>query len=395
MSRWLTVHLSPVRILVCLEVDYMCTRREFLLQSAVGVAVAACARRAQAASQAKSIIADKPMKTTRIAHTDLVISRLAYGSGYLAGENWSRAPASPETLAQASRLIHTAYDNGITFFDLADVYGYGQAELVFGSVLKQSPGLREKIVVQSKCGIRWENEPQPGTPRRIDYSRDYIVSAVEGSLKRLGTDRLDILLLHHPDPLMRAEEVAEAFDALQGSGKVRHFGVSNHSASQIELLKRSVRQPIVTNEVWISLMNPGLLMEGMESTESFLELPADDRANPAHSRTLDYCRVNDILVQAYSPLRGVPLGPLAADASPQRKQLAQALRDIAERRDTTPAAVALAWLMFHPAGIVPITEPRKVEYLVENCTADRVQLTREDWYSLLIAARRVPQPKQI
>jgi predicted oxidoreductase len=335
------------------------------------------------------------MKTYKIANTDLAVSRIAFGTASLGGE-WDKQPVSQDTIADATRIIHTAYDNGITLFDHADIYGFGKSEAAFGEVLKASPGLRSKIVIQSKCGIRWEDEPQSGDPRRMDYSRDHIVSAVEGSLRRLHTEHLDILLLHHPDPLIQPEEVAHAFDSLKREGKVRYFGVSNHTPIQLELLRKYIRQPIITNEVSIGLANPGLITEGNDSTlELFGLREGAERTAGAvvDTGTIDYCRLNGIQVQAYSPLRGVPFKAPPADATPQAKQLWTVLDDLAKDRNSTPASIALAWLLRHPASIVPITETKNPEHLIDNCTAYRINLTREEWYRLWIAALGVPPSK--
>ncbi|MBI4166688.1 MAG: aldo/keto reductase, partial [Acidobacteria bacterium] len=216
-----------------------------------------------------------------------------------------------------------------------------------------------------------------------NHSREHIVSSAEGSLKRLGTDHLDVLLLHWPDSLVEPEEVARAFDELQASGKVRYFGVSNHSPYQIELLKKYVRQPLVANQIQLGLAH-------------WYVTPNVLKASTTHGDegvvNLDYCRVHDIQVQAYSPLRGGLLNP-AAEASPEVKKAAQLLTETAKKHKTTPAAVMLAWLLRHPAGIVPIIGPTKLEHVIEDCAADGVELSRVEWYSLLRAAAAIHSPK--
>ena len=226
----------------------MSTRREFLTQAAVATFIAGTAATPAAAAEAKPAPgapagSAKPagaLKTYTVPHTDLVVSRLAYGNAML-GTDWN----SPDFISQSVAVMHAAHGQGITFFDTADVYGHGKSELALGQVLKDTPGLRRRIVIQSKCSIR-----EGGV---IDSSRDHITSAVQGSLKRLGTDRLDILLLHWPDSLMQPEEVARAFDELHAAGKVRYFGVSNFSPYQIELLRKYVRQPLVANQIQLGL----------------------------------------------------------------------------------------------------------------------------------------------
>jgi predicted oxidoreductase len=358
----------------------MSTRRQFLTQSAVATFMATAAApfssaEAQTGSRAAATPA-KPagaMKTYRIPHTDLVISRLSYGCAML-GFDWDSA----DFIARTVTNIRTALDQGITFFDTADIYGHGKAEVALGEVLKGAPGLRRRIVIQSKCGI-----VERGA---IDSGRAHMTEAVEGSLKRLGTDYLDLLLLHWPDSLVEPEDVAQAFDELQRGGKVRYFGVSNHSPWQIELLQKFVRQPLTSNQIQLGLAHwcteagasKGAVTHGEEGV-----------------RTLDYCRVHDIQVQAYSPLRAGNiskppnlLSP-ADDATAEVKKAAQALQDVANSHGTTPSAVMLAWLLHHPAQIVPIIGATRPEHVIDNCTADRVELSRAEWYSLLRAAAQI------
>ena len=356
----------------------MSTRREFLTQAAVATFIAGTAATPAAAAEAKPAPgapagSAKPagaLKTYTVPHTDLVVSRLAYGNAML-GTDWN----SPDFISQSVAVMHAAHEQGITFFDTADVYGHGKSELALGQVLKDSPGLRRRIVIQSKCSIR-----EGGV---IDSSRDHITSAVQGSLKRLGTDRLDILLLHWPDSLMQPEEVARAFDELHAAGKVRYFGVSNFSPYQIELLRKYVRQPLVANQIQLGLAH-------------WYTDPGASKAAITHGAegvtALDYCRLQEIQVQAYSPLRAANIGKPPnllnppPDASPEVRKAADALGDVARSHDTSPAAVMLAWLLHHPAGIVPIIGATKVEHVMDNCAGDRVQLSRAEWYTLLRAA---------
>jgi predicted oxidoreductase len=347
----------------------MPTRREFFLGSAAAAAAAAVA-----ASTSSSALAAQPaaLRTYKVPRTDLEVTRIAYGCAML-GLDWN----SPDFTAETIPLINVALEQGIRFFDLADVYGFGKAELALGQVLKDQPGLRNQITIQSKCGERFRESGM------VDNSGEHIVSSVEGSLKRLGTDRLDILLLHFPDSLVEPEEVAQAFDMLERSGKVRYFGVSNHSPWQIELLRKHLHQPIVANQIQLGLAhwNPvadpykGSLSHGFEGVA-----------------TLDYCRANDIQVQAYSPLRAgnISRAPsllnVAPDATPEIKRAAELLANIAKKYDATPAAIMLAWLLRHPAQIVPVIGGNKPEHVRQNCVADRIELTREEWYSLLRAA---------
>jgi predicted oxidoreductase len=327
------------------------------------------------------------MNTYKIPNTDLTVSRIGYGCAGLGG-HWDKVPVSSDTVSKAVVLIRAAYDHGITLFDHADVYAYGKSEVAFGQVLKQSPGLREKIVIQSKCGIRlgWPfQEPPPNDPHYLDFSYSHILSAVEASLERLHTDYLDILLIHHPDPLMQPEEVARAFDELKRSGKVRYFGVSNHEPVQIELLKRSLHQPLVVNQVSMGLAHSDLIAEGMDTMLHLLGGQVRGRGGG----TLDYCRLNHIQVQGYSPLRGEVLKP-SANPTLEVQCTAQRLTELAREKNVTPSAIALAWLLHHPAGIIPVVGSTDPEHLIENYLADEITLGQAEWYSLFALASRIP-----
>jgi predicted oxidoreductase len=361
----------------------MSTRREFLTQAAVATLMARTAAAPASAAEEKAAAGAStstkpagPMKTYTVPHTDLVVSRLCYGNAMIGSDS-----NSPDFDAQTVSVIKAAYEQGITFFDTADVYGHGKSEEALGQVLKDTPGMRRKVVVQTKCSIR-----EGGV---IDSSREHITSAVEGSLRRLGTDHLDILLLHWPDSLIEPTEVAHAFDDLHRSGKVRYFGVSNYSPYQLELLRKQVRQPLVANQIQLGLAHwyteagasKGAVTHGAEGVA-----------------TLDYCRLQDIQVQAYSPLKGANIGkppnllnPPPSDASPEVHKAIDTLQTVASSHATSPAAVMLAWLLHHPANIVPIIGATKVEHVIDNCAADRIELSRAEWYSLLRAVAQIEQ----
>lgn len=316
------------------------------------------------------------MEIQEIARTDLKVSRIAYGCAGLAP--WDHEPVNDLTVTKAEQLIRTAHDLGITLFDHADIYAFGNAEIVFGKVLQRSPGLRHKIVIQSKCGQVIPRDWRAGRPLGVDLRENHITGAVEGSLQRLGTDYLDILLLHTPDPLMNDVEIARAFSGLKRSGKVRHFGVSNFSAAQIERLGRHLEQPLVVNQINVGLGAIGPITDGMEFPLSLLAgRPA--KAAPlccAALGTLDYCRLRDIHIQAWSPLAGAL----------RLKSIAKLLEVLAAERNATPSSIALAWLLQHPAEICPVIGPSQVRHLEEDCSADRITLTRKQWLSLLSAA---------
>lgn len=324
------------------------------------------------------------MKTYRIPNTDLDVSRLAFGTWHL-GVTWDDTPPTQEIKDNASRLIHTAVEHGVTFIDLADIYTKGKSDALVGETLRQTPSLRDKLVLQAKAGIILGGDPNPGDPGRYDFSYDHLITAVEGTLQRLNTDHVELFLLHRPDPLVQPEEVARAFDTLQSSGKVRYFGVSNHTPMQIELLKRYVDQPLVINQIEINLLHNHLIVDGIVAN-------THDVHYAAAAGTLDYCRLNDIMIQAWSPLaRGVIFNP--PDDAPQHvKAVAQHIVDLANKYDTTTTAIALAWLLRHPAKIQPILGTMNPTRIGQSTPAVDIDLTRIEWYSLLEAARGTSVP---
>ncbi|MBD9477970.1 aldo/keto reductase [Pseudoxanthomonas sp. PXM02] len=322
------------------------------------------------------------MKTYLLAD-GLPASRIAYGCMQLS-RAWDATPVTADERRHAQRLVETALAHGITLFDHADIYARGKSEHIFGDVLRASPDLRDRMVLQSKCGIRFADDP-PGTPGRYDFSHAHIVASVEGSLSRLGVDHLDVLLLHRPDALVEPEEVARAFDDLHAAGKVRHVGVSNHTAGQIELLRRYVRQPLVANQVEVSLLHASLIDDGVVANTT-------GHVYASAAGTLDYCRLHDIRVQAWSPLAGGKLATTSEFADPVVRGTSTLLRQLAEEKGVTPEAIQLAWLLRHPAGIQPIVGTTDPVRLAACCAADDVMLSREEWYALFTAARggRVP-----
>lgn len=309
------------------------------------------------------------MRIYSIPHTDLRTAPLAYGCMNLAGVGRD----------QARRAVMAARELGINLFDHADIYGGGESEAFFGDVLATSPGLRHEIILQSKCGIRLADTPTPGTPKRYDLSYVHLVTSVEGSLRRLKTDYLDILLLHRPDPLAEPEEVARAFDHLQASGKVRHFGVSNHAGFQVDLLRRYLRRPLVVNQLELSLAHAYLIEEGLEVNRAPAIAPG--------AGTLDHCRSHGLLVQAWAPLAGGRYS--ATDA---RAPVSACLEQLAAEHRTSPEAILLAWLLRHPAGIQPLIGSTRPERIRACGQALDLTLSREAWYALLEAERGEPVP---
>lgn len=232
------------------------------------------------------------MEKIKIGNSNLEASRIAFGCMSLGG-GWNKNPISLQDEYKAFAAVDCALENGINFFDHADIYCLGKSEEVFSKILDKRPKLRENLILQSKCGIN-----NLGKTPYYDFSKDYILSSVDGILKRLKTEYLDVLLLHRPDSLVEPEEVAEAFDILKTSGKVRHFGVSNHNAMQIRLLNKYLNEPLIVNQLEISLANSSIIDEGLN---------VNSNTNPGPMRnfgTLEYCRLYDITLQAWSPLAG-------------------------------------------------------------------------------------------
>lgn len=267
-------------------------------------------------------------------------------------------------------LVRTAMEQGINFFDHADIYGGGRSESVFARAIHMNPALREKMILQSKCGIR---------PGQYDFSKEHILSSVEGSLKRLNTEYLDVLLLHRPDTLMEPEEVGEAFERLHESGKVRYFGVSNQNPLTMQLLQSGLKQKLCFNQMQLSLTNSGMIDQGLYANMQV------DRGIWRDGGVLEYCRLNRITLQAWSPMQygffeGVFLG------NEKFPELNKKIDEIAGCYGVTGTAVAIAWIMRHPAGIQPILGTTNVKRLVESCRAADFTLTRTEWYELYQAA---------
>ena len=274
-----------------------------------------------------------------------------------------------------SRHVHTALEAGVNFFDHADIYGGGECESAFGRLLAAEPGLRDKMLLQSKCGIR---------KGMYDFSKAHILESVEGILSRLGTDHLDLLLLHRPDALMEPEEVAEAFEALETSGKVLRFGVSNFNARQMELLGTSVKQKLMVNQLQFGLMCTGLIDHAIAANTEFPH--AADR----DGEVLDYCRLKGVTVQAWSPFQyGFFEGVFLDD--PKFPELNQKLEELGEKYKASKQAMAAAWILRHPAKMQVICGTANAQRLADLCTACDVELSREDWYALYLAAgNRLP-----
>ena len=311
------------------------------------------------------------MQTYRLGTSDLNVSRIGYGC-MLIGGSWDDAPLTDSMRQTARQSVQTALDAGVNFFDHADIYCNGKSETVFGELCKDSPHLRQQIYLQTKCGIR---------SGRYDFSYEHIVHSVEGSLKRLQTDYIDVLLLHRPDPLVEPGEVARAFDELSQSGKVRWFGVSNHTAAQMELLRKFLNQPIVTDQVEFNLIHTQLLDEGIVFNQNNQRLTRNEGV-------MEYCRLHNITLQAWSPLAGGRLaGNPRPDDGPHIQNASELVSQMAKDKGVSREAILTAWILHHPARIQPLPGTTNPERILAASEADRVSLTREEWYRLFIAGR--------
>ena len=298
------------------------------------------------------------MKYIKVPDTDMNASEISLGCMRISGL----------TNQQISTLIHTALDEGINFFDHADIYRGGKSEEKFAEALDLNASLREKMIIQTKCGIR---------EGYSDFSKEHILEAVEGSLKRLRTDYIDVLLLHRPDALVEPEEVAEAFTILEGSGKVKYFGVSNQNPMQIELLTKFVKQKVYFNQLQLSITNSEMI-----DAELNVNMQIDSSIN-RDGGILDYCRLKDIIIQPWSPVHYT--GGIFLD-NPKFPELNEKLNQMAAAKGVTNTAIAIAWLLRHPAHMQPIigtTNPQRVK---DSCQASGITLSRQEWYEIYLAA---------
>ncbi len=297
------------------------------------------------------------MKTLKIENTDLEVSAISLGCMRLYSK----------TVDEVEALVLAALEAGINFFDHADIYGRGHCETLFGEVLKRNPELRERMIIQTKCAI------VPG--QRYDFSKEYILKCVDESLERLQTSYIDILLLHRPDALCDPKEVAEAFNELYTSGKVKYFGVSNHTPYQIELLKKYCKQPLIINQLQFSIVHSGMIDSGLNMNMK------EEFAIDKDGGVLDYCRLNDVLIQAWSSIQASWAEGSFID-HPDYPKLNKTLLDLSIKYGVTKAAIAIAWILRHPAGIQAIVGTTSVEHLKELCEATNISLERQEWYDL-------------
>jgi len=294
------------------------------------------------------------METIKLGKSDISSSRLVYGCMRIAGN-------TEETRETGKKAVRAAIEEGITHFDHADIYGAGRSEEVFGAVLKDMPGIREKIIITSKCGIIPNRDGETG---RYDFSKEYITKCVEGSLSRLGIEALDLLLLHRPDFLFTAEIVSETFQELQAVGKVLNFGVSNFRPSQVSLLQSACPMPLLMNQVEINIHNIDSLMDG----------------------TLDQCQELNISPQAWCPLGGVVYPGWGNTFTEEDEARIKTEFDLQSKTyNAEHWVIMLAWLLKHPSSILPIIGTTNPERIKMAKQALEIEYTHKDWYRLLEA----------
>ncbi|WP_155971871.1 aldo/keto reductase [Streptococcus ruminantium] len=274
---------------------------------------------------------------------------------------------------EAARVLETAVGQGINFFDHADIYGGGESEVRFAQAAKMVGIRREDIFLQSKCGIR---------KGYFDFSKDYILESVDGILRRLNTDYLDVLALHRPDALMEAKEVAEAFYKLKKEGKVHHFGVSNQNIYQMELLQYYLEQPLAVNQLQLSPAHTPLIDAGFHVNMK------DDAATMRDGGLIDYCQLKKITIQAWSPFL-IDLQQGVFDNHPDYVALNQTIRKIAERYHVSHETIVVAWILRHPAKIQTIVGSMNPERLTKIAQAKQIELTRPEWYEIYRSAGNI------
>jgi predicted oxidoreductase len=312
------------------------------------------------------------MKTQSLGTTDIHVTRLCYGAMRIAG-GWDRAKVDATAIERGICSLESAVEAGYNFIDHADIYGDTMSEAIHGLALDRHPDWRDKLVVATKCGIRFEDEP-PGTPHRYDFSGEHIRWSIDESLKRLKLERVDLYQLHRPDWLADPEDIAAALVDIHQAGKVRYFGVSNFRPSLVDAVQSALPFPLVSNQVQIHLLRLDTFEDG----------------------TLDQCLEKKMTPLAWSPLAG---GRLAAAFDekfplPQSEhdlaavaRLRPVLADTAQAYSVTPLAIVLAWLMRHPSKIIPIYGSTRPEAIREATKADAITLDRDSWYRILRAAR--------
>ncbi len=304
------------------------------------------------------------MRYYNIRRTDLKVSEIALGCMRIAGKS----------VEEVEALVLKAIELGINYFDHADIYGGGKSEEIFGQVLQRNPGLRKKMIIQTKCGI---------CSGYYDFSKEHILEAVNHSLESLQCGYIDVLLLHRPDTLMDPAEVAEAFDQLYDEGKVKYFGVSNMNAGQIELIQKYTKHPLIFNQIQFNVVNAGIIDSGIHVNMS------DDASIDHDGSLLEYCRLHDITIQPWSILQASWEKGCFID-HPDYQELNEKLEELANKYGITKTAMSVAWILRHPAHMQPIAGTTSPKHLEELCEAANIEMTRQDWYALYLVGRQLP-----
>lgn len=300
------------------------------------------------------------MKNIYLGSTNLEVSQVALGCMRM----------SSLSSEEVANVVSTSIENGINFFDHADIYGGGESEVLFGKALTELGVKREDVIIQSKAGIR---------NGYYDFSKEHIISSVEGILTRLGTDYLDVFALHRPDALVEPEEVSEAFDQLLNQGKVRHFGVSNHTPFQVDLIQEAINQKLEVNQLQFGLRHAGMVATGMNMNMN-TELASDRDGG-----VLDYSRLKKMTIQAWSPYQNGFFGG-AFLGNPELKELNDVINEMADKYQVTDTGIATAWINRHPAKIQTVVGTMNPQRIKDIALASDITLSREDWYTLYKAS---------
>lgn len=311
------------------------------------------------------------------------VSSLAYGCMGLGG-GWDQNPVSKDDVMQAHHVIDCALQAGVNLFDHADIYTFGKAEKAFGQVLAERPELREKMYIQSKCGIRFGNE---NGPKRYDFSAQWVNDSVDNILTRLNVEQLDVLILHRPDPLMELDEISETLLNIKNSGKAAHFGVSNMNLHQMAYLQSALDAPLIANQIEISLTKLDWLEEGIMTGNP------DGRDINFTAGTLEYCRQNNVQIQAWGSMsQGLFSGRDVSGHPDNIQKTARLVSELAHKYQVSTEAIVLAWLMRHPAKVQPVLGTTNLDRIKACAQAVNVNLSREDWYALYENARGQEMP---
>ncbi|GAX08495.1 aldo/keto reductase [Secundilactobacillus silagincola] len=312
------------------------------------------------------------MKNVALGNTNLQASAVALGIMRMVSLN----------VDDAAKVLDTVTDKGVNFIDSADIYGGGKSEEIFGQALKQSGVKREDLIIQSKGGIVLDPKRSHGDlvfGQRYDFSKQHLIEAVDGILKRMGIDYLDFFLLHRPDALMEPDQIAAAFDELQAAGKVRHFGLSNCNPMQVELIQSAISQKLMVNQLQFGVMHTGPIDFGLHVNMS------DDRSVNHDGEIIEYSRLHNMTIQAWSPYQyGMFEGPFIDN--PKFPELNKKLQELADAKGVTKNAIATAWILRHPANMQVILGSMNQDHLKESIAGADVELTKQEWYDVYFAA---------